>query len=1053
MHPKKSLSVFLILFVNIIYAQVGIGTTSPNATLDIRSSNQATPANDDGILIPKVDAFPAVNPTAAQQGMLVYLTTVSGANPPGFYFWDNGTTSWTKIASGADGDKDWYEEGTTTSPDAITDDMFHTGNVAIGKNTADYPLEVNTATHEKGIVNTFSSTATSAAEKYALQNELTIDSDEEITSLKTNITGTGDGAQYGAYSTLAGTGTGNHIGAYHRLTGTGTGSQYGVYNHIFNTGIGNHLGVTNLLSGNGNGIQYGVMTSINNTGSGEQYGVYNLIGNSGIGNHYGIYNSLFGTGTGTQYASYNTITSTSNNPLYGTFSFIPGTGSGEHHGARNVLSGSGSGFQYGTTNEIVNTGSGNHYGNFNSLSGVGLGTKYGTYSSLSGTGDGIQCGSCASITNTGDEDHYGSDFFANGTGTGNHYGYSAYITGAGSGWQYGSSLSIDNSGNGQHFGTVNRLGGGGTGEHYATKNLIIGTGSGIQYGVHNEISNSGAGIHYGNYTNLLGTGTGDQYGNYTTITNTGMNNQYGSYTVLSSNAFGGHTGNYNLLSGGSGGVQTGTYNEITNTAGSSHYGSVSSLSGTGAATKYGFYADLNAAAGGTHYGVYSSVLKAGATNFAGYFLGNVGIGTTTLNTYTLPPSRGTNNQIMQTNATGVVTWQDPSSFAWSLSGNNTVAANFIGTTNAQAFRFYCNNVERFRINPADGEIVAGATISPYAGDMLSAVSTATLTFATNGYSAQNGSGVWGEIMAASTTAFSAVQGVYGGSGNGAGVLGNYNGTNTAVLRAGVSGICSTAAANNGGVGVYGYNAIASGNQRMGVYGSYNASAFGLGVVGIAFGGSLITGNNDIAVVGWRANNANYSGYFNGNHVIVNGTKSASVGTSKGNQLLYVTESPGVWFEDIGGGQLINGQAHIEIDPLFMETIFVDANHPMRIFLQEEGESNGLIVIKDADNKGFTVKEKNGGTSSIAFSYRLMAKRLHFQDHRFGNDQVWGEGDTRKYNQYATPPPIDYNENVRFQEEQKRNYKPTPMPKGFIDYMTLQKEGQKSALTRPDKDKE
>jgi hypothetical protein len=47
-----------------------------------------------------------------------------------------------------------------------------------------------------------------------------------------------------------------------------------------------------------------------------------------------------------------------------------------------------------------------------------------------------------------------------------------------------------------------------------------------------------------------------------------------------------------------------------------------------------------------------------------------------------------------------------------------------------------------------------------------------------------------------------------------------------------------------------------------------------------------------------------------------------------------------------------------------------------VFLQEEGESNGLIVIKDADNKGFTVK-KNGGTSNITFSFRIMAKRLHF----------------------------------------------------------------------------
>lgn len=378
---------------------------------------------------------------------------------------------------------------------------------------------------------------------------------------------------------------------------------------------------------------------------------------------------------------------------------------------------------------------------------------------------------------------------------------------------------------------------------------------------------------------------------------------------------------------------------------------------------------------------------------------------------------------------------------WTTAGNVTNATNFIGTTNAQPFRLFSNNIERLRINPTDGEIVAGATASPYAGDMISAVSSATLPFAVDGYSANNGSGTWGEILAASSTAFSAAQGVYGGSGSGAGVLGNYNGTNASNTRAGVIGVCSTTTANPAGVGVYGSNTIASGNQRMGVLGIYNGTAFGIGVTGIAFGGGIMAGNNHVGVVGWRANNQNYSGYFNGNHVIANGTKSASVGTSKGNQLLYVTESPEVWFEDIGGGQLINGQTHITLDNLFLETVFVNEKHPMRIFLQEEGESNGLIVIKDADNKGFIVKEKNGGNSNITFSYRILAKRLHFQDHRFGNDPVWGEGDTRKYNQYAIPPSIDYNEQVRRQEEEKKNYKPSPMPKGFIDYYTLQKESQ------------
>ena len=383
---------------------------------------------------------------------------------------------------------------------------------------------------------------------------------------------------------------------------------------------------------------------------------------------------------------------------------------------------------------------------------------------------------------------------------------------------------------------------------------------------------------------------------------------------------------------------------------------------------------------------------------------------------------------------------------WALAGNTLAGTEKLGSLNAQPVRFFCNNIERFRLNPTDGEFVAGSTASPYPGDLISAVTNGVLTFGINGYSANNGSGIWGEILVAGTTNFSAVQGVYGGSGGGAGVLGNYNGTNTGNTRAGVVGVLSNVA--TGGAAVYGNNIAASGNQHMGVLGGYAGSAYGIGVYGLGFGGGLIAGNNDIGVVGWRANNANYSGYYNGNHVIANGTKSGSVPTTKGNQLLYTTESPEVWFEDIGSGKLVNGEVTIALDPLFIETVVIDDKHPMHVFVQMEGESNDVYVIKDKTS--FKVKERNNGTSNAEFSYKIMAKRVHFQDHRFGNDPVWGPGDTRKYSQYATPPAIDYNQNVRLQEEQRKNWKQTPMPEGFIYYDQIQQEAKKLELTKKNK---
>lgn len=125
-----------LLFFSIAYTQVGINTTTPAAQLEIKSSNQVTPANNDGIIIPKIDAFPVTNPTAAQNSMMVYLTTVSGSNQPGFYYWDNATTSWKGFGNGSG----WSLTGNTgTTPGTnfigTTDNkplVFKTNNIQSG---------------------------------------------------------------------------------------------------------------------------------------------------------------------------------------------------------------------------------------------------------------------------------------------------------------------------------------------------------------------------------------------------------------------------------------------------------------------------------------------------------------------------------------------------------------------------------------------------------------------------------------------------------------------------------------------------------------------------------------------------------------------------------------------------------------------------------------------------------------------------------------------------------------------------------------------------------
>ncbi|HMI06524.1 MAG TPA: hypothetical protein VK528_03180, partial [Flavobacterium sp.] len=100
----KDIQSYLFLIVFSLFAlsagaQVGIGTNTPQAQLDIPATNAAAPSNTDGILVPRVNAFPVANPTAAQQGMLVFLTTTVATNIPGFYYWNNPTLSWIGIGN------------------------------------------------------------------------------------------------------------------------------------------------------------------------------------------------------------------------------------------------------------------------------------------------------------------------------------------------------------------------------------------------------------------------------------------------------------------------------------------------------------------------------------------------------------------------------------------------------------------------------------------------------------------------------------------------------------------------------------------------------------------------------------------------------------------------------------------------------------------------------------------------------------------------------------------------------------------------------------------
>ncbi|WP_405251498.1 hypothetical protein [Dokdonia sp. Asnod3-C12] len=85
------------LLVKTTYAQVGVGTVSPYAALDITSSNS-------GLLIPRVDlnsisdVTTVVNPNGPNliEGTMVYNTGHGALTSKGFYFWQD--SQWNQVA-------------------------------------------------------------------------------------------------------------------------------------------------------------------------------------------------------------------------------------------------------------------------------------------------------------------------------------------------------------------------------------------------------------------------------------------------------------------------------------------------------------------------------------------------------------------------------------------------------------------------------------------------------------------------------------------------------------------------------------------------------------------------------------------------------------------------------------------------------------------------------------------------------------------------------------------------------------------------------------------
>jgi hypothetical protein len=187
-------------------------------------------------------------------------------------------------------------------------------------------------------------------------------------------------------------------------------------------------------------------------------------------------------------------------------------------------------------------------------------------------------------------------------------------------------------------------------------------------------------------------------------------------------------------------------------------------------------------------------------------------------------------------------------------------------------------------------------------------------------------------------------------------------------------------------GVWGDAGGTNNNENAGVIGTANEN-----IAGIFFNNSseseTVLMNNEAASSGTATVLETFGSSFGGECTInVSGTitcngkviDAVNVDGGARKVALYSMQSPENWFEDFGSGTLSNGAATIVLDPTFAQTVNTGTEY--HVFLTPNGDSKGLYVSQKTATS-FEVREQGGGTSSIAFDYRIVGKRVGFEDVR------------------------------------------------------------------------
>ncbi len=416
----------------------------------------------------------------------------------------------------------------------------------------------------------------------------------------------------------------------------------------------------------------------------------------------------------------------------------------------------------------------------------------------------------------------------------------------------------------------------------------------------------------------------------------------------------------------------------------------------------------------------------------------------------------------------------PPANSWNIGGNSLLATGSFGTTSNNHVDLISNNIIRGRLSNL-GEFFIGATNTTIPGDLMAAVGNATFPFATNGYSAFNGSGVYGAVISGSTTQFAGVQGEYqstiAGIFNTAGVRGsNQSGTAGTGYR--------TQAATGPRVGVIGNTTITNGQYTFGVHGSMNSTDircgglfgddFGIALGAVAyyastlvdysmygFGSAYQTGlaggrssltepNTHIGlgiyggvmggwvrglVYGAHVKGDRYSLYVDG-RAYTNEPVTELVPMADGSRMpAYSLSTLQPQIIARGKASLQQGRMQVKFDEAFAAMASTNPDD-LVITVSPLGPSKGLYIAAQ-DGKGFTVQENENAGTATQFSWIAIATRKGMEQMNHA-PELLEAGFDRKMNNVMfndnntkdTPQPIWWDgKQVRFDNPPPRQADP------------------------------